>query len=129
MRAEWEPQHVSRSGWFALADGDRDVTTPKSRALGNDSFKAMGVDFVDMNHDGLSDIDVSNIADSMALHESHFVWLSNGQPKADCKRPSLRANLSGEGCTNCLPLNRPIEVERKGVEPSTSALRTQRSPN
>jgi len=67
---------------FALAEGARDVMTPKSCALGNDSFKGMGVDFADVNHDGLLDIYVSNIADDMALHESHFVWLSNGNTES-----------------------------------------------
>jgi hypothetical protein len=67
---------------FVLAEGERDVTTPKSCALGNDSFKGMGVDFADLNHDGFLDIYVSNIADRMALHESHFVWLSKGDPAA-----------------------------------------------
>ncbi|MEX0614030.1 MAG: CRTAC1 family protein, partial [Pirellulales bacterium] len=70
---------------FVLAEGERDVTTPKSCALGNDSFKGMGVDFADVNHDGFLDIYVSNIADSMALHESHFVWLSKGEPAAFAK--------------------------------------------
>ncbi len=63
---------------FALAEGARDVMTPKSCVLGNDSFKGMGVDFADVNGDGFLDIYVSNIADDMALHESHFVWVSNG---------------------------------------------------
>jgi hypothetical protein len=70
---------------FAIAQGERTITTPKSCVLGNDSFKGMGVDFADVNHDGLLDIYVSNIADEMALHESHFVWVSNGKP-ADFKR-------------------------------------------
>ena len=55
---------------------------PSRACLGNDSFKGMGVDFADVNHDGFLDIYVSNIADEMALHESHFVWVSNGKPEA-----------------------------------------------
>ena len=41
----------------------------------------MGVDFGDLNRDGLLDIYVSNIADEFALEESHFVWLSTGEPE------------------------------------------------
>lgn len=66
---------------FVLAEGQSGVTIPKSCVLGNDSFKGMGVDFADVNHDGFLDIYVSNIADDMALHESHFVWVSNGHPE------------------------------------------------
>lgn len=67
---------------FVIAEGRRDVTMPKSCVLGFDSFKGMGVDFADVNHDGFLDIYVSNIADRMALHESHFVWVSNGKPES-----------------------------------------------
>lgn len=65
---------------FALLEGARDIATPKSCVLGNDSFKGMGVDFGDVNGDGLLDIYVSNIAAKFALTESHFLWLNTGQP-------------------------------------------------
>ena len=64
---------------FALCEGKRDLTTPKSFVLGRDSFKGMGLDFADINGDGLFDIYVSNIADDFALHEGHFVFVSTGQ--------------------------------------------------
>jgi hypothetical protein len=38
----------------------------------------MGVDFADVNGDGIPDLYVSNIAQSYALEESHFVWVSTG---------------------------------------------------
>jgi hypothetical protein len=68
------PGHVA----FTLLEGHRGFTTPASSVMGKDSFKGMGVDFADMNGDGIPDIFVSNIADDYALQESHFLWLSTG---------------------------------------------------
>lgn len=65
---------------FALLEGKKGFTTPSSKVLGHDSFKGMGVDFADLNGDGRADIYVSNIAAEWALQESHFVWLSDGDP-------------------------------------------------
>jgi hypothetical protein len=64
---------------FARLEGRRTWTTPSSKVLGRDSFKGMGVDFGDLNGDGLLDIYVSNIAAEYALQESHFAWVSTGQ--------------------------------------------------
>jgi enediyne biosynthesis protein E4 len=66
---------------FALLEGRKTFTTPNSKVLGRDSFKGMGVDFGDLNNDGLLDIYVSNIASEYALEESHFVFLSTGETK------------------------------------------------
>ncbi len=73
--------NLSRPGQlrFELLRGEKSLTTPNSKVLGRDSFKGMGVDFADLNGDGLPDIYVSNIAAEYALEESHFVWLSTGQ--------------------------------------------------
>jgi enediyne biosynthesis protein E4 len=64
---------------FELLRGEKTLSTPNSKTLGRDSFKGMGVDFGDVNGDGLLDIYVSNIADEYALEESHFLWLSTGE--------------------------------------------------
>lgn len=64
---------------FALLAGEKFFTTPNSKVLGHDSFKGMGVDFGDINGDGLFDIFVSNIAADYAFHESHFMFLSTGE--------------------------------------------------
>ena len=64
---------------FVQLDGRKTLTTPNSKVLGRDSFKGMGVDFADLNGDGLLDIYVSNIADEYALQESHFLFESTGE--------------------------------------------------
>jgi enediyne biosynthesis protein E4 len=68
------PGHVR----FALLEGRRSFTTTKSKVLGHDSYKGMGVDFGDLNGDGWPDIYVSNITQEYGLEESHFVFLSTG---------------------------------------------------
>jgi hypothetical protein len=64
---------------FGLLEGKRGFTTPRSRVLGQDSFKGMGIDFGDVNGDGWLDMYVSNISGPYSLYESHFLWLSTGQ--------------------------------------------------
>jgi hypothetical protein len=66
---------------FEVLEGRRTFTTPASKTLGHDSFKGMGIDFADINGDGIPDLYVSNIAQNYALEESHFVWVSSGDVK------------------------------------------------
>jgi hypothetical protein len=70
----------SQAGQIKLAvlNGETSIGMPSSKVLGRDSYKGMGVDFADLNGDGLMDIYVSNIADEYALEESHFAFLSTG---------------------------------------------------
>jgi hypothetical protein len=63
---------------FVPLAGSKTITTPNSKVLGRDSFKGMGVDAGDINEDGLFDLYVSNIAADYSLHESHFLFLNNG---------------------------------------------------
>lgn len=58
--------------------GRRGFFTPGSKVLGRDSFKGMGIDFGDVNEDGIPDIAVSNIAAPYALEESHLLFVSSG---------------------------------------------------
>ncbi len=67
---------------FAVLEGKRGFFTPKSAVLGQDSFKGMGVDFGDINGDGLLDIYVSNIAAPYSLQESHMLWVNSADPGA-----------------------------------------------
>lgn len=64
---------------FAVLKGEGGFTIPKSKVLGQDSFKSMGVDFGDINGDGLPDIYVSNVTDPVAFQESQFAFVSTGQ--------------------------------------------------
>jgi hypothetical protein len=68
------PGHIQ----FALLQGDSSFSSPKSYVLGKDSFKSMGVDFGDVNDDGVPDIYVSNITEPGGLQESQMMFLSNG---------------------------------------------------
>lgn len=72
------PGHVA----FERLRGYRGLTTPKSKVLGQDSFKGMGVDCADLNHDGYPDFMVGNITDTYALEESNLVFMSTGDMKA-----------------------------------------------
>jgi hypothetical protein len=71
----------SEPGTLRLAplEGERGFTTPRSRVLGRDSFKGMGIDFGDLNGDGWLDMYTSNLAGPYSLFESHFLWLSTGR--------------------------------------------------
>ncbi|MBM7774193.1 hypothetical protein JOD54_004397 [Actinokineospora baliensis] len=63
---------------FTVADGARDMVTPKSEVLGRDSFKGMGVTYTYPNGTGLPDIVVSNITEDYALHESNLLFTPDG---------------------------------------------------
>lgn len=63
---------------FALVEGERSLATPRSKVLGRDSFKGMGVDFGDLAGDGRAAIAVSNISSPYALLESHFLFVHTG---------------------------------------------------
>jgi hypothetical protein len=74
-------RNLSRPGKvaFEVTHGPRGVTTPKSKVLGNDSFKGMGAAFTDLNGDDVPDILVSNVTQEYGLLESNFAWISGRQ--------------------------------------------------
>lgn len=74
---------------FAPVIGARTPDVPKSKRVGADSFKGMGIDFADFNHDGMYDMFVSNITTSFGIQESSFQYMNTAKDNAD-----LRAQLS-----------------------------------
>ncbi|MFF4417864.1 CRTAC1 family protein [Streptosporangium sp. NPDC001559] len=79
------PGHIRLS----LVEGVRSPLIPKSKTIGHDSFKGMGLDFGDLNGDGVYDMFVSNITTSFGIEESNFQFMSASGDKA-----ALRERLS-----------------------------------
>jgi enediyne biosynthesis protein E4 len=67
---------------FEIVEGERDLFTPRSKVLGRDSFKGMGVDFADITGTGRFAIAVSNISETYGLLESHFLFVHTGDETA-----------------------------------------------
>lgn len=88
---------------FELLIGRRSLTTTKSKVLGRDSYKGMGVDFGDLNGDGWPDIYVSNITQEYGLEESNFVFLSTG-----------RVDLMKEGVAPYVDRSETLGLSRTG---------------
>lgn len=80
----------SRPGTFEFVEvkSKHSATVPKSKEMGRSSFKGMGVDFGDLDNDGLYDLFVSNITTSFGIQESNFAFFDTAEDKAD-----LRARL------------------------------------
>lgn len=60
---------------FEIVKGERDLFTPRSKVLGDGSFKGMGADVANITGDGRPTIAVSNISAPYALIESHFLFV------------------------------------------------------
>jgi enediyne biosynthesis protein E4 len=70
---------------FDNVDTTRTPGTPKSKRIGEDSFKGMGVDFGDTNHDGLYDAFVSNLTVTWGIVESNFHYVNTASDKTDLR--------------------------------------------
>jgi hypothetical protein len=70
---------------FSNVETTRTPGTPKSKRIGEDSFKGMGVDFGDTNHDGLYDAFVSNLTVGWGIVESNFHYLNTAKNQADLR--------------------------------------------
>jgi enediyne biosynthesis protein E4 len=76
---ESTPGHLK----FVNTKTDRTPGTPKSKRIGDDSFKGMGVDFGDFNHDGLFDAFVSNLTVGWGIVESNFYYQNTAKNQGD----------------------------------------------
>ncbi|MCE7079501.1 CRTAC1 family protein [Streptomyces sp. ST2-7A] len=70
---------------FVEVTSAEDGTVPKSKKLGHTSFKGMGVDFADMNGDGLFDFLISNITTSFGIQESNHVFVGTAADQAEIR--------------------------------------------
>ncbi|WP_182904363.1 CRTAC1 family protein [Microbispora sp. H13382] len=70
---------------FSLVEGVRSPFIPKSKSVGHDSFKGMGVDFGDLNHDGIYDMFVSNITTSWGIEESNFQFVADVKNQSELR--------------------------------------------
>ncbi|MEV7008603.1 CRTAC1 family protein [Streptosporangium sp. NPDC051022] len=75
------PGHIKLSP----VEGVRTPLIPKSKTVGHDSFKGMGLDFGDLNGDGIYDMFVSNITTSFGIEESNFQFTSTAKDQADLR--------------------------------------------
>ncbi|AVT37184.1 CRTAC1 family protein [Plantactinospora sp. BB1] len=64
---------------FSAVKSARQAFVPNSKRVGADSFKGMGVDFGDLDGDGLYDMFVSNITTTFGLEESHFAFVNTAK--------------------------------------------------
>ncbi|MFF9347135.1 CRTAC1 family protein [Streptomyces sp. NPDC014734] len=66
---------------FANVKAVHSPLVPKSKELGRSSFKGMGIDFGDLDNDGLYDMFVSNITTSFGIQESNFAFFDTADDK------------------------------------------------
>ncbi|PZF98069.1 CRTAC1 family protein [Micromonospora endophytica] len=71
---------------FAAVTGPRSPFVPKSKRVGADSFKGMGVDFGDLDGDGRVDIYVGNITTSFGIQESNFAFVNTAADAEEARR-------------------------------------------
>jgi enediyne biosynthesis protein E4 len=74
---------------FTEAKGWRSPFVPKSKVLGDGSFKGMGVDVTDLASNGKLDMVVSNITTSFGLEESNYAWMNTAANQAQLRTDLL----------------------------------------
>jgi enediyne biosynthesis protein E4 len=70
---------------FEPVYGTPSPVVPKSKRIGADSFKGMGIDFGDLDGDGLYDMFVSNITTSFGIEESNYQWMNTAGSRSELK--------------------------------------------
>ncbi|MFD1832761.1 CRTAC1 family protein [Streptomyces desertarenae] len=70
---------------FAQVKSVHSGTVPKSKEIGRSSFKGMGIDFGDLDNDGLYDMFVSNITTSFGIQESNFAFIGTAGSRAEVR--------------------------------------------
>jgi hypothetical protein len=80
------PGHIR----FINARGSRSPIVPKSKTLGDGSFKGMGADFTDLDGNGKFDILVSNITTPFGLQESNFAFMDTASSPAQLHQDLIK---------------------------------------
>ncbi|WP_079186558.1 CRTAC1 family protein [Streptomyces sp. CB01580] len=77
----------SKPGKFKFREvkAEHTATIPKSKEIGRTSFKGMGIDFADLDNDGMYDAFVSNITTSFGIQESNFAFMATAKDKAELR--------------------------------------------
>jgi hypothetical protein len=81
---------------FAKVRGERTPGVPKSKRVGVDSFKGMGVDFADLDGNGVYDMFVSNITTTFGIQESNLQFMATAKNTADVRERMLRGDAPWE---------------------------------
>lgn len=81
---------------FQELKGKKGFWQSAALTVGHDSFKGMGIDFGDVNNDGIFDMSVSNIGSPFALQELHFLWTSTGKTDRFAQGEAPWVNRSDE---------------------------------
>jgi enediyne biosynthesis protein E4 len=92
-------------GFQLVEDIRTHFTVPKSKRIGKDSFKGMGVEFGDLNGDGVYDMFISNITTSFGIEESHLAYVSRTGDKSKIKAEFDKGNALWEDKSTDLGLN------------------------
>lgn len=100
---------------FELVVGRRQLRTPRSKTLGRDSFKGMGVDFGDLDGDGQLDIHVTNIAEDFGLEEAHLVFLRTPSDPGSLPTFVERGEALGLARDSWAWENRIVDLDGDGV--------------
>lgn len=104
---------------FDVADGRRDLVTSKSKVMGHDSFKGMGVAYSYAAGEDLPRIFISNITSPWALQESNLAFYPSGEGSdlLDGKVPyQERSTATGIAHSGWSWDIKPIDPTNSGVD-------------